>query len=54
MVIHCDNQVVIYIANDPIFHEHTKHIEVDIHFIPIVVMQYKIVTLFVIFSCQLG
>ncbi|KAG5075691.1 hypothetical protein JHK82_057030 [Glycine max] len=33
MRLHCDNQVTFYIVKNPIFHEHTKHIEVDYHFI---------------------
>jgi len=32
-VVFCDNVSVVYMSSNPVHHKHTKHIELDIHFV---------------------
>jgi len=32
-LLYCDNVSAIYLVSNPIQHQHTKHIKMDIHFV---------------------
>ena len=54
MKLICDNQVTLYISFNPIFHEMTKHIEVDCHFIKEKIASGCMITNFVNFNDRLA